>query len=173
MNKMMTNTAAVLLAGLMSIGSAVAAEQKIAIVDMQSVAQQIPQMAAIDQTLKTEFGERMDAVNKLQKDIAFNIEKLRRDGATMSKEQQEELQNTIVKQRQDYETQTKPLGEEINRRRSMEINKVTALIRQAIDQVAAEKKYDLVLHKDAVAFLATADKMDISAAVAEKVGKLK
>lgn len=171
LNSRVVKSALVLMAGLMLVGNVAAKEMKIGFVDVQAVAAKIPQSAAMQETIKNEFAQRIEAVGKLEKDINFNIEKLRRDGPTMSEKQQEELKAAVTNQRQQYEQLARPLDEEIRNRQAEERNKVLSLIKTAIDAVAEREKFDMVLNSGAAVF--AKPEYDISDAVAAQVGKAK
>lgn len=171
LNTRLVKSALVLLAGLMMSGTVAAKEMKIGFVDVQAVAAKIPQSAAMQETIRSEFAQRIETVGKLEKDINFNIEKLRRDGPTMSEKQQEELKTTLNNQRQQYEQLARPLDEEIRTRQAEERNKVLALIKAAIDVVAEREKFDVVLNSGAAVY--AKPEYDISEAVAVQVSKAK
>ena len=99
----LAKTALVLMAGLFMAGTAAAKEMKIGIVDVQAIVAQLPQTTTIQNTLKAEFEGRIAEVQKLEKDIAFNQEKLKRDGATMNDQQKKTLQGEMEKQMRSYE----------------------------------------------------------------------
>ncbi|WP_215396446.1 OmpH family outer membrane protein [Rheinheimera oceanensis] len=170
-NRKIVKSAVLLLAGLVLAGNVAAKEMKIAFVDVQAVAAQIPQSAAMQETIKNEFAKRIEAVGKLEKDINFNIEKLRRDGPTMSEKQQEELKTALTNQRQQYEQLARPLDEEIRNRQAEERNKVLALIKAAIDVVAEREKFDMVLNSGAAVY--AKPEYDISEAVVAQASKAK
>ncbi|CAM3717379.1 OmpH family outer membrane protein [Rheinheimera salexigens] len=170
-NKRILQTAMVLVAGLMMSATVAAKEMKIGYVDVQAVASKLPQAAALQQTIRTEFGSRMETVEKLEKDIGFNIEKLRRDGPTMSEKQQQDLTNTVNNQRQQYDQLARPLQEELRARQTEERNKLLGLIQSAIDEVAARDKYDLILNSGAAVY--AKPEYDISDAVASIASKKK
>lgn len=171
LNTRVVKSVMVLVAGLLMAGTVAAKEMKIAYVDVQAVAAQIPQSAAMQETIKNEFAGRIETVGKLEKDINFNIEKLRRDGPTMSEAQQEELKATVTSQRQQYEQLARPLDEEIRTRQAEERNKVLALIKAAIDVVAEREKFDMVLNSGAAVY--AKPEFDISEAVVAQVSKAK
>ncbi|HBN88367.1 MAG TPA: OmpH family outer membrane protein [Rheinheimera sp.] len=171
LNMRAVKSAMILVAGLLMAGTVAAKEMKIAYVDVQAVAAKIPQSAAMQETIKNEFAQRIEAVGKLEKDIGFNIEKLRRDGPTMSEKQQEELKATVTSQRQQYEQLARPLDEEIRTRQAEERNKVLALIKAAIDVVAEREKFDMVLNSGAAVY--AKPEFDISEAVVAQVSKAK
>ena len=87
----LAKTALVLMAGLLMAGTVAAKEMKIGLVDVQAIVAQLPQTATIQGTLKTEFEGRIAEVQKLEKDIAFNQKKFKRDGATMNDQQKKAL----------------------------------------------------------------------------------
>lgn len=161
----------ILVAGLLMAGTSMAKEMKIAYVDVQAVAAKIPQSAAMQEAIKNEFSQRIEAVSKLEKDIGFNIEKLRRDGPTMSDKQQDELKKAVTDQRQQYEQLARPLDEEIRNRQAEERNKVLALIKAAIDVVAEREKFDMVLNSGAAVY--AKPEFDISESVITQVSKAK
>lgn len=171
LNTRLVKSALILAAGLLMAGTVAAKEMKIAYVDVQAVAAKIPQSAAMQETIRSEFAQRIETVGKLEKDINFNIEKLRRDGPTMSEAQQEELKATVTSQRQQYEQLARPLDEEIRNRQAEERNKVLALIKTAIDVVAEREKFDLVLNSGAAVY--AKPEYDISEAVITQVSKAK
>jgi outer membrane protein len=170
-NRKIVKSAVLLLAGLVLAGNVAAKEMKIAFVDVQAVAAQIPQSAAMQETIKNEFAQRIETVGKLEKDINFNIEKLRRDGPTMSEKQQDELKTALTSQRQQYEQLARPLDEEIRNRQAEERNKVLALIKAAIDVVAEREKFDMVLNSGAAVY--AKPEYDISEAVVAQASKAK
>lgn len=145
--------------------------ESIAVVDVQKVVAQLPQMAAMQQQLQQEFAGAAEEVEKLKSDIQFNMEKFQRESMTMSQEQQDKLRGDIETMQQQFQAKAQPLQDEIRRRQTEERNKIMAIVKQAVDQVAAEEKIDVVLQAQSVAFVA-ADK-DISAQVVEKASKIK
>ncbi|MFT4925867.1 MAG: outer membrane protein [Phenylobacterium sp.] len=171
MNKAVKNVALVLLGSLIMLGNAQAKDQKIAIVDVQAVAQQLPEMAAIQQRVRDEFKDQVEAITKLQADAKYNYDKLQREGATLSTAQQDELKQTILGQQQELEAKSKPLQQQMQRRGAEEQNKVLAKVQQAIEAEAKSGGYDIVLHKASIAFMTAGEKSDISLKVADRVKK--
>ena len=156
---------------MLCAGAAQAKEVKIGFVDVAAVAASIPQSQQVQETIRTEFAAKIAEVNKLETDINFNIEKLRRDGPTMSEKQQEELKTALTNQRQQYEQLARPLDEEIRNRQAEERNKVLALIKAAIDVVAEREKFDMVLNSGAAVY--AKPEYDISEAVVAQASKAK
>ncbi len=153
------------------MSSAVQAEQKIGVVNVQGIFQAMPQAASIQETIAAEFKDKTEEVNRLEKDIRYYLEKNQRDAATMSSAEKEELQKKIVEMRKEYEQKAQPLQQEIQQRLQQEQNKLLGLIKQGVDGVAAAEKYDLILNANAVAF--ANPEHDISKLVLDKVSKIK
>ncbi len=145
--------------------------ESIAIVDVQRVLSAMPQSAAMAQALQQEFAGETEELKKLESDIKFNIEKFQRESMTMSQEQQDELRTQIQQMQQTFQAKVKPFEENMRRRQAEERNKMMAIIKQALDQVAAEKKLDLVFQAQGVAF--AKEEKDITDLVIEKASKIK
>lgn len=173
LNKAVKNVALALLGSLMLLGNAQANDHKVAIVDVQAVAQQLPRMAAIQQMVRDEFKDQIEAIDKLREDAEYNYKKLQKEGATLSTAQQDELKKTIVDQQKELESKGKPLQAQMQRRGAEEQNKVAALIQQAIEAEAKSGGYDMVLHKSSVLYMANESKADISTKIVERVKKMK
>ncbi|MCH8536183.1 MAG: OmpH family outer membrane protein [Alkalimonas sp.] len=167
LKNVMMKTAASLVFGVFLMGAAAANSVKIAFVDVQAIASQLPQAQQVQETIMTEFGERIEAVGQLERDINFNVEKIRRDGPTMSEAQQQELAEKIQQQQRQYEELARPLDEQVRQRQAEERNKILALIKNAIDQVAAQGDYDIVLNSGAAVY--AKDSYDISERVVRQL----
>jgi outer membrane protein len=163
--------AALLVASVLMTSAAAAKEMKIGYVDIQAVVQQLPQTAKIQEGIKADFGAKIEEIQKLEKDISFNIEKMKRDGATMNDAQKKQLQADITKQQQQYEQLARPLDEQMRTRQQEERNKLMGLIKTAIDQIAAKDQYDMILNAGAAVY--AKPEYDISSAVVSQVSKAK
>lgn len=157
--------------GMLLASSAMAADQKIAVVNFQEVMSKIPQTAAVMQSLEEEFKDEKAVLAQLEKDIKYYQEKKKRDGSLMSAKEKEDLDKQIATLFQDYQTKGKAFQQSTGVRQNEETNKIVALVTQAIDNIAAKGKYDLVLERKAVVFFKP--DTSITAEVVEQVSKLK
>ncbi len=164
---LLTTTASTMLLA----SSSMAADQKIGVVDFQEVMGKIPQTAALMQTLEAEFKDEKAVITQLEKDIKYYQEKKKRDGALMSAKEKEELDTKMATLFQDYQGKGKALQQKAGQRQNEETNKIIALVRQAVDNIAAKDEYDLVLSKQAVIF--SKPDASITEKVVEQVSKLK
>lgn len=171
MNRLVKTLAVAAALGASLVSNATIAAQKIGVVNVQAVFQQVPQAAMIQDEINKEFKDDIAEVKRLEKDITYYIEKLQRDAATMSADEKTKLEEQITKLREDYEGKAKPLNMNVRRRQNEEQNKILALIQQTIQQIATDDKFDIILQQQSVAFIAPDS--DITAKVVDKVSKIK
>ncbi|WP_165905040.1 OmpH family outer membrane protein [Parashewanella curva] len=145
--------------------------EKIAIVDMGAVFEQLPQREQVAKALQSEFADREAALKKKQQELRGLLEKQQRDAAIMSKDQQTELQRKMESIRSELQLKGKALQEDFRRRSGEEQNKLLSKVQKAIDALAKKEKYDLVLPRNAVIYLKPT--ADISSKVVEAVSKSK
>lgn len=169
MKTIIKTTALSILAALMMGTSASALAHKVGIVDMQSIYQQIPQMAKIEQQLQTEFAERRQELEKLQGDIRFEAEKYKRENATMSEDQKAALEGKIRDMQKQLAEKGRPLEQEIKARQNQELAKVQKLIIETIESVAKSGKFDEVKVKDTTIYFNPDKVADLSDEVVKAV----
>ncbi|MCL1106320.1 OmpH family outer membrane protein [Shewanella algicola] len=163
----MVNRALVTLAFLAT--PMLAHAEKIAVVDMGEVFEQLPQREQIAKSLKTEFGDRVAEVQKMQEEMRTLVEKQQRDGALMSDTQKTDLVRKMESLKSDFQLKGKALDEDMRRRQGEEQNKLLVQVQQAINTIAGKEDYDLVLQRGAVIFVKP--EADISSKVVEALSK--
>ncbi len=156
---------------LLLASSAMAFEQKIAVVNVQEAISQIPQAAALMQALEAEFKDEKAVIEQLQKDLTFEDENLKRNGSLMSEKDKKELQTKMSGLYQQYQVKVKEFQQRISQRKNEETNKLLALVTQVVDNIAAKEDFDLVISKQAVVF--SKPSTNITSKVVEQVSKIK
>jgi outer membrane protein len=156
--------------GMLLTSSVMAADQKIAVVNFQEIMGKIPQTAALMQSLEAEFKDEKAIITQLEKDIKYYQEKVKRDGSLMSVKEKEELDVKVKSLFQEYQVKGKALQEKATQRQNQETNKIIALVRQAVDNIAVKQDYDLVLSQQAVVY--SKPGASITDIVVEHVSKL-
>jgi outer membrane protein len=151
--------------------AAMAVDKKIAVVNFQEVMGKIPQTAVVMQSLEAEFKDDKAVLTQLEKDIKYYQEKNQRDGALMAPKEKEELEKQIATLYQDYQAKGKALQQKAGQRQGEEQNKIIALVRQAVDNIAAKGDYDLVLEQKAILYVKP--EYTITEQVIEQVSKIK
>ena len=151
--------------------AAMAVDKKIAVVNFQEVVGKIPQSAVVMQSIEAEFKDEKAVLTQLEKDIKYYQEKSQRDGALMAPKEKEELEKQIGTLYQDYQVKGKALQQKAGQRQGEEQNKIIALVRQAVDNIAAKGNYDLVLEQKAILYVKP--ELTITDQVIEQVSKIK
>jgi outer membrane protein len=157
MKKLLMASAALLLAG------AAMADTKIGVVSFREVMAKSPQRELVGEKLRKEFQDRIDALKKAETDIKGQQEKLQRDAATMSAQQQTEAKRSIEKAVAELQLKDKALKEDLQRREGEEQRLIENQILQAVNLIASRDGYQLIVAKEAAPYYQPA--MDITAQV--------
>ncbi len=157
MNKrLLLSTFAVLLI----TGFTQAADLQIGVVNVRAVASQAPQRETISAALQNEFKERGESLKNLEKEIKDMQTKGQADELTMSEQQKTDLIRSIQGKASDFQLKQKAFQEDFKLRSDEEQRKLLILIKKAIDQVALQDKFDIVLQSESVAYIS--DRVDIT-----------
>jgi len=151
------------IAALFFTGFTYAADLQIGVVNVRAVASQAPQRETISAALQNEFKERGDALKGLEKEIKEMQAKGVADELTMSEQQKTELIRNIQGKASDFQLKQKAFQEDFKLRSDEEQRKLLILIKKAIDQVALQDKFDIVLQSESVAYIS--ERVDITAKV--------
>ncbi|QYJ87977.1 OmpH family outer membrane protein [Shewanella mesophila] len=155
---------------LVLLGAPIAAQaEKIAVVDMQAVFEQLPQREEVSKTLKTEFGDRVAGVQKMQDELRTMLETQQRDAALMSETQKTEMLRKMESIKAELQLKGKALDEDMRRRNGEEQNKLLVKVQKAISAIAEKEQYDVVLQRGAVIYVKPTS--DISSKVVEALSK--
>ncbi len=163
-----TSKSALFLLALMLLpGSAAAAELKIGYVNAVKVIEEAPQGEAALKKLEAEFAPRdkkiVDMQNKLKK-LEQDLEKnalLLKDSEHRSKEFE------IITLKRDISRATQEFREDYNLRRNEELASLQKVVQKAINEMARQDNYDLILESAVYA----GPRADITDKILKKLGK--
>jgi len=133
---------------------------KVGVVHLMKVMAMAPQQEAVSKKLEGEFKERAEELRKLENEMKTLYQNTQRDQATMSREQITEVSRKLESMQTDMKLKDKAFQEDLKRRQMEERQKLSQLVKVAIDKVAKAGNYDLVLNTEAVAFIS--DRVDIT-----------
>ena len=137
-----------LAAGLgLAMATSAQAADKIAIVNMGNLFQQVAQKTGVSATLENEFKGRASELQGMENDLQSKMQRLQRDGSTMK---------------------AQAFEQDRQRRSNEERGKLVTRIQSAVKAVAADQSIDLVVDANAVAFNSS-DVKDITADVLKQV----
>lgn len=139
---------------------AVAADLKIGVVNMREVMAKAPQRDAITAMLKKEFSARQDELRKLDKQIQDKVEKAQRDAPVLSAQQKIDIKRELEQLNADFRLKQKAFEEDLNRRDNEEGRKLYLKVTQAIEKIAKQSGYDVILARETVPYIN--DRADIT-----------
>lgn len=157
-----------MLALLATATTAAAADYKIGVVNAVKVMQAAPQAEAAMKKLESEFSGRDKQIANEQKSLKTLEDRMAKDAAIMSESERTRLERDIINKRRDLKRSADEFREDVQFRRNEEMGKIQRQILEAINGVASEGKYDLVLG-EGVLFSSKA--VDISDQVIAKMKK--
>ena len=150
--------------------SIVSAEIKIGFVEIKKILQNAPQTVKANKVLEKEFTKRTKKLKKTVKKIKAKEIAFQKDSMTMSDSDREKKIKEIQGLKIDAQRTEREVREDIDLRRKEEIANVQSLVNIAVDKVAKEQAYDLILYQG-VAY--AGKKVDITDVVIKALGKLK
>lgn len=151
----------------LAVSANVQAADKIAIVNVSSIFQQLPQRATVAKQLENEFKSRATELQGQERDLQSKMQKLQRDGSTMKASDRTKMEKDIMAQRDAFSQKAQAFEQDYRRRQGEERNKLLSRIQDAVRAVAKDKGYDLVIDANAVAYADSSN--DITAQVLKQV----
>ncbi|ECE9307753.1 TPA: molecular chaperone Skp [Salmonella enterica] len=150
--------------GLAMVTSAQAAD-KIAIVNMGNLFQQVAQKTGVSNTLENEFKGRAAELQKMETDLQSKMQRLQsmKAGSDRTK-----LEKDVMSQRQTFAQKAQAFEKDRARRSNEERNKLVTRIQTAMKKVANDQSIDLVVDANTVAYNSS-DVKDITADVLKQV----
>ncbi len=164
MNRLLVVLASVMMAFSVS---AVRADVKIGVVDMEQVMSKSSQADKLRKDLETRFNSRKEEIQKQSKAFQDDVEKLQRDAAVMSKADQAKLQTKLTKQQQDIQKKQFDLQREVMAAQNDASQKLIDGVKKIVKDIASAEKLNVVLIKQAAIF--SDDTYDITSKVLKKM----
>ena len=146
------------------------AVDKIALVNKAAIFQNLAQASSIEADLAAEFKDRIDKVNLLKQDFDYYMAKQKKEAATLSETEKQEINKKLQSLGMEYQQTAKQLDGEMRQRQNEESNKLLVKIGQAIETFGKDGKYDLIIAREAVAYVGS-DVPDVSEKVLEAINK--
>ncbi|MDB6374169.1 molecular chaperone Skp [Photorhabdus bodei] len=128
------------------------AADKIAVVNVGEIFQQLPAREAVVKQLENEFKNRASELQRMETDLQSKIQKLQRDGSTMKSSERTNLEKEVMAKREEFGKKAQAFEQDHRRREMEERNKILSRIQSAIKVVAGKEGYDVVIDANAVAY---------------------
>lgn len=144
---------------------------KIGVLDWQQLLTKAPQAEEAGKRLEKEFQARKDKLINKQKDFQAKQEKIQRDRDTMSDAERSKSEKELTKLQQDLRHMDEELRSDYTARHREEMDDFIKIVREVVDKLAAEEKYDLVLPQEATLFMN--ERIDVTEKVLQRLAKAK
>ena len=169
MNKMSIQLiAAALLFAMSAFTTTFADDYRIGVVNAIRILEQSPQAEKMRKQIEKEFAPRDRELVASQKKLKELEDRLTKDAAIMSETERKKLERDIINQRRDLKRSQDEFREDLTFRRNEEIAKIQKEIVDAINMVAKENKFDMIL-SEGVIFAST--KVDVSQMIIDHLNK--
>nr|WP_218833887.1 molecular chaperone Skp [Serratia fonticola] len=151
----------------MAASAGVQAADKIAVVNVSSIFQQLPARETVAKQLESEFKGRASELQNMERDLQTKMQKLQRDGSTMKASDRTKMEKDVMAQREQFSQKAQAFEQDNRRRQMEERNKILSRIQDAVKVVASKEGYDVVVDVNATAYFAAGK--DITADVLKQV----
>ena len=161
----------VLIFFIFSFTSSFAEDYKLGAVNALRVLEQSPQAEKARAAIEQEFAPRDKQLVAQQKELKAMEDKLAKDGAIMSEAEKNNMQRDILNKKRDLKRDQDEFRDDFNFRRNEEFAKIQKDIVDAIQKVAKENNYDVVLSDGVIYASPKADISDLVIEYLKKQGK--
>ena len=142
------------------------AEMKIGFVNLVKLIEDAPQGEAATKKIEAEFSPRDNAIRKKQKKITSLESDIEKNGLVMKASERSKKEAEITKLKRSLKREAEEFREDYNVRRNEELKVLQKFVRDAINEVGKENKFDLIV---AEGVLYTSDKANITKLVLKKL----
>ena len=145
---------------------AIAEDYRIGVVNVLRVLEAAPQAERARKLLEREFATRDRELVAAQKIIKNLEDRLAKDGAIMSESERSRTERDIVTRKREQKRDQEEFREDVNFRRNEEFGKIQREIVVAIQKVAKEDAYDLIVGEGVIF---ASDRVDLTPRVIERL----
>jgi outer membrane protein len=121
------------------------AEIKVGVVDYARLFEESPQAKAVQESLRAEFGPRLQQLVTQETSLKTKGEKLQKDVATMTPDQRSKAEKELRDAARELERKKGELNDDSNARRQEEMNKLQRSLITQVREYAKAQKYDIVI----------------------------
>lgn len=132
--------------------NAIGSINKIAIIDISNIFQQSAKRAETIKKLEYEFKDRANELEIMEHDLQMKIQKLQRDSSTMKVKERNELEKSLISQREIFSNKAKIFQQDNHKRQSEERDKILGMIYNIVKNVAKKENYDIVIDTNAIIY---------------------
>ena len=138
-----------------------AQEYKIGVVNAVRILEQSPQARKTTALIENEFSPRNKQLIEEQKNLQTMEDRLAKDAAVMSETERRNLERDIINKRRELTRDQDEFREDLTFRRNEELGKIQTEIVNAIQIVARDNNFDLVMSEGVIFASAKVDMTDM------------
>ena len=142
------------------------AEMKIGFVNLVKLIEEAPQGEAATKKIEAKFSPRDNAIRKKQEKVQKLEADIEKNAMVMKASELSKKQAEITKIKRSLKREAEEFREDYNVRRNEELKVLQKVVRDAINEVGKQNKFDLIL---AEGVLYTSDKANITELVLKKL----
>lgn len=118
---------------------------KIGVVNLGRLVTESPQAERARKNMEGQFAGRMEELKEQREKLQSDVERLKRDGAVMSEEARQKLEDSIRSQQRRLQRAQEEYNEDVQRAEQSEMQELRDDIRTVIDEFARSEGYDLII----------------------------
>lgn len=135
----------VAVAGLVSVSPPVAAQAKVAVVDLGRLINESPQAKSVSEVISAEATRRRTQLQQQQQAFKAREEKLQKDAATMTPDQRSRAEKELRDSSRDLALKQQEAQDDFNARRQEETSRLERFLIEEVRTYAKAQSYDIVV----------------------------
>jgi len=151
-------------------GRALAADTKIAVIDMKQVLSTSTAGKRVEGIIKQKRDSLQRSFKKEEEELIALQQEMEKKGSAWSEKVKQEKIGTFQKKRRDFAVKQEEAGQELQRLREQHVNPILKKLEEVVSQVAAKGGYAVVLPRNVVLY--SSDSIDISNTVISELNKV-
>lgn len=144
---------------------------KIGVLDWEKLLTESPQAKEAKNRLDKDFQGRKDKLYSTQKDYQSKQDKLQRDREILSEAERGKLDKELAKMQQELRHMDEEFRSDYTARHREEMDAFVTIVREVVEKLAQEEKYDLVIPQEATLYMA--GRIDVTDKVLQRLAKTK
>lgn len=165
------NKIKLLLCGLLLVPAVSLAEMRIAVIDPLQAIFETADAKKRTGELESDIKSKEQEIGKLRDEIIAIEQRLKKDGMTMSQNEQKRLTDERDAKMLDFRSRTQLAQKRIEGEQQELLKVLEPKLKSALEALAKEKGYDLILNRQAALFVK--EEVDITRAVTQKINQMK
>lgn len=145
-----------------------AADLRLGVINAVKVLEAAPQADEARKRLEKDFAPRDRELVSAQKSLKSKEDRLAKEGSNLGDTERRKLERDILDARRDLKRDSDEFREDLNFRRNEEFGKIQKQVVEAIQSIAKEEGFDLILGEGVIY---ANEKVDITAKVIDRLKK--